>query len=393
MTASTHSVVIVGTREEEETILRRQIADIAVVLAVEPDPQRGAAALRKAPASIAVLYLDHDPQAVLEATREISQLGGCASIVVSRDRNPDTIVRAMRSGVRDFAYLEHGDDDVRRALTALLSSAPRALAAPAAGGTVTAVFSCKGGSGATTIASNLAGALLGRDGASAGDTALVDLDFQMGDTLVFLDLQCHYNFKSLLADVHRLDKELLDKSLATHSCGLHVLAQTDDLEGADEFDSAATARCIDLMRRHHAHVVIDGLRDLRDSSLAALDAADRVLLVLTQDVPALKNAHRCLNIFTRLGYERDKILPVINRFQKRSELDRDAIGDALGHPVAATISNDFPTVVRAINEGALLTQLAPRARVTRDICELVPLLCPAGPAGDKRGFLKGWVRR
>lgn len=382
--------VIIGAGPEEEILLRRQLQSVVDIAAVEPDPRRGHAVVKERAAQVALLYLDRDPAATLDASREIG-LNGCYSVVVSRDRDPDLVLQAMRSGARDFAYLD-GDDDVRRAVIGLAALGPK-TAAPAPGGKLVAIFGAKGGTGATTIATNLAGALVstaGEGGPAA--VALVDADFQLGDVQAFLDTKGDYTWRSLARDLHRLDKDLLRQQMTKHRSGLHVLAQTSHPEEAEELDGRVVGRALDLLRAHYDYVVADGLSNFSDTSLAILDRADAILLVLTQDVPSLKNAHRILELFKRLGYDGDKTKVVVNRYTKRAELTLDTIADALGQPVAHTIANDFPAVTGAINKGDLLSATAPRAEVTTDIAAMVGLL-GSKPAEQRRGLFARLVGR
>jgi pilus assembly protein CpaE len=90
-------------------------------------------------------------------------------------------------------------------------------------------------------------------------------------------------------------------------------------------------------------------------------------------------------VFRRLGYGADKLKLIVNRYHKRDRLDLDTIADALGARVDATVANDFSTVVRAINEGALLVKTAQHADVTEDIRDLLPALGLA-PATRRRGL-------
>jgi pilus assembly protein CpaE len=306
--------------------------------------------------------------------------------MVSCDRDPDLIVQAMRAGARDFAYLEQ-DGDVRRAVAALRFTPKDVAAEP---GQVVVVFGAKGGSGVTTLATNLSGSFLPAD-RNGRRTVLVDLDMQMGDVLVFLDINSGFGWRELVNESDRLDDELLDKLLTRHESGLRVVAQTAPLDEIQPFAPSAIARSLQQLRMHSSHVVIDGLRDFDDITLATLDLADTVLLTFTQDIPALKNASRCLAVFHRLGYGDDKVKLVVNRYQRRGTLSLAEMTDALRAPIAATVANDFPTVLNAINSGRLLVDTAPRARVTRDLQDLAALLDPALPA-QKRGFFSkgGW---
>jgi pilus assembly protein CpaE len=383
--APKRNAVLIGAEDAESAIVRRQLQDLINVVAVERSPARGLALVRERAPVVVVLFLDHEPDAILGIAREAGIVAGCAPVVVTRTREPEKTSRAIRLGAGDVAALD-ADDEVRRAVQKVMTASPETRQQ----GRLVAVFSAKGGSGATTIATNLAGSLLAPNSGAEKPTVILDMDFQMGDVLSFLDVAGRYSWKDLGNNIHRLDRELLFHSLTAHPCGLRVVSQTDHPEDADDVEPGRVAEALALVRRHFDYVVVDGLRDFRESTLVALDAADIVIVTVTQDVPALKNANRCLAILKRLGYDRNIIKLVLNRYTKDKGVDREAISDALGFEVSAVVSNDFPTVVAAVNEGRLLTELAPRARVTRDIASLVTLVHGMAPEPERRGMFSRW---
>jgi pilus assembly protein CpaE len=239
---------------------------------------------------------------------------------------------------------------------------------------VYAVFSAKGGVGGTTLATNLAGALQ----RSGERTCLVDLNLNMGDVLAFLDLQGGYSIADVIANMRRLDRELLDSSLLAHASGVHVLAQSHRLEEVDRIDPAQLGSMLRFLRLHYRAVVLDGLRGFDELSVAALDEADQILVVVTQEVPAVRDARRCADLLKRLGAEA-KLKLVVNRFQKGLEITPAVVAETVGVPVAATIPNDYPAVIRAVNRGQLLLDDAPRSLVTKGIEQVI------GVVGHTRG--------
>jgi pilus assembly protein CpaE len=137
-----------------------------------------------------------------------------------------------------------------------------------------------------------------------------------------------------------------------------------------------------FLRHHFDRVVVDGVNGFDEISLAALDSSDGILLLLTQEVPAVRTTDRCLEIFRRLGYVDSRVHLVINRYQKSSAITKDVVAQSTGVPVAATVANDFAAMSRAINSGGLLRDVAPRSRAARDITRLTTLV--RGDAGAQR---------
>ena len=258
-------------------------------------------------------------------------------------------------------------------------------------GSVITVFPAKGGVGSTMIATNLAGALQ-RKGMRV---CLVDLDLHLGDVVSFMDIAGSYSISDLLSNLARLDRDLLETSITKHSSGVAVLAQSGRMEESEHIAPADIGKLLGILRKHYDRVIVDGVRGFDEMSLAALDASQVLLMVLTQDVPAVRNAQRCLELFGRLGYDQHKVKLILNRYQKASKITLEVVADTLKAPVAHTITNDFVSIIDAINRGVLLVEAAPRARLTQDISDLVSVVSGESVAekAAPKGFLRGLLSR
>ena len=374
------TVLLLGASADREKVVRAALRDVTVL--------RGERSLTVALASgavrVALVDLVGDAAAGLRAIEELQRSAPSVPVIaLAATKTPELILQAMRAGAREFVVpTEVGE--LQRVVEELI----RKLGADAHAGQIISLFSAKGGLGATTLAVNLAGTLADGD----KRVVLVDLDLQLGDVLVFLDAASRYTIADVLHNLRRLDRELLVSSLARHGSGTYVLAQSDHLEDADKVTAAQVPTLLTFLARHFDYVVCDGLRGFDETALAALDSSNHVMLVATQDVPAVKNAQRCLDVMRRLGYGDDKLQLIINRHQK-SEIDLQSVADTLGVPVHAAVANDFPTVSKAINRGVLLRDVAPRARVVEDITRMARLVGGAPAAPEKRGFLRGLFAR
>ena len=238
-------------------------------------------------------------------------------------------------------------------------------------GEVITVFGCRGGCGATTVAVNLAGSLA----AQGKEVCIVDLDVQLGDVLVTLDLDVGSaaSIVNLSRDVHNLDPSVLKRRLVRHDSGAYVLAQGGRLEEIDESLPAKIPDLLSALARHFDVIVIDGVDDFSELALSAIDAADSVALVLTQDVLAVRRARRVIDICRQLEVPDHKIRPVINCYRKRSKIDRESISAGLRINVFATVVEDERTTQRSQDAGQLLHEMARRKRVTRDVAALETL--------------------
>jgi len=256
--------------------------------------------------------------------------------------------------------------------------APRAE--PQRQGKLVVFFSSQGGTGTTMLACNMVSALARRHGAAC----IVDLDLQLGDALAMLDLEPQCPMSRLAREMETFDWEMLETMLARHGSGAHVVSQVGCLEELAELTPVRVPLLLQRLRQRFDFVIVDGLRDFSDHALAVLDVAERIVLVVSQDVPSVRGAARRLHIFRRLGYPPSKIQVVVNRYSKDHPVSLRAISECLGVTPAFLIPKDA-AASRSVNEGLTLHQIAPDSalcqeveRMTQELCELQPTAAPTG---------------
>jgi pilus assembly protein CpaE len=370
------SVLLVGMGSADEAAVVEALGTQQVVASV-PDAAQARAQVRKAVPLAAAVAVGEGPQA--EGMGLVGELAGGGTVVVAVGprKDADLILAAMRSGAREFlASAEKGELGAR--LRAVLEASGALRLAP-----ITAVFPSKGGVGATTLATHLAGAVA----RSGRRSCLVDVDLELGDVLSFLDMRGTYSLADVASNVQRLDRELLDASVPRHGSGVWVVSQAERPGAAEVIDPGGVTRVLRFLRQHYDQIIVDGLHDFGDTALAALDLADRILLVVTQEVPSVRDARRCLDIFRQLDYDVGRVLVVVNRFHRGSPITRQVIEETLGVPVGAVVGNDFQALSRAVNRGVLLWDEAPRSAVVRDVEELAARLGANPPARAAQSFL------
>lgn len=379
------TVLIVGADPAIEANLRGALQGMAQIVTSAVRPEQVADEYRRVNPGVVLVAVSAQTPENFGYIYNVTAAGGVV-IVVSQSKESDLILRAMRSGAREFV-VDSDADELQMAVRAQAVS----LQAPSDGSVIT-VFPAKGGVGATMIATNLAGALQ-RQGLRV---CLLDLDFHLGDVVSFMDIAGNYSISDVLSNLARLDRDLLETSITKHSSDVAVLAQSGKMEESEHIAPADVGKLIGVLRHHYDRVIIDGVRGFDEIALAALDASQSLLMTLTQDVPAVRNAQRCLELFGRLGYDQSKVKLLLNRYQKASRITLDVIADTLHVPVAHTISNDFVSIIDAINRGVLLVDAAPRARLTQDIADLASIVnggAAAAAPQAKGGFLRGLLGR
>ena len=269
-------------------------------------------------------------------------------------------------------------------LRLLTASEPPAdsLVLPRRDGRTVLFLGCHGGCGSTTLATSV-GVSLARSGLQ---TAILDLDLQFGNVLTALDLQPSFSLTDVLALLDAEDEQAMLARLPRHRDGLFVLSQVGDIDGLVRLSSKRLGAMIPKLRRHFDVLIVDGARDFHENTLAVLDEVAEVLLVLTEDVPAVRGLAARLGVLDRLGFDQTRRRIVLNRHQSSSRVKPRVLVEALGVCAHYLVANDFPVVHRCLDEGRTLFEVARRARVTRDVEKMTADLfgCSRGAGRGRR---------
>jgi pilus assembly protein CpaE len=251
-----------------------------------------------------------------------------AVFVTADDQRAETILKAVRAGAQEFLTRPV---DSRELLTAVSRIAcQRSLASAAVNGKVITLFGCKGGRGTTLIAVNLAMALSQSSGAPV---VAVDLDLQSGDLSLLLNLTPMYTIHDVVSNLDRIDPLYLKSHLCEHPSGLSLLAAPQRIEDGDPIKPLLIGQLLSFLKASFAYVVVDTAPTYDDRTLAALDAADEILLIASPDFSSLYHTQRCLDLFDRLTYNPGKIKILLNRCPSPIERSAEMAQEVLKHQV------------------------------------------------------------
>lgn len=326
----------------------------------------------------------------ITATELIRQRSPIAQIIIlSVQGDPNYMRRAMLAGARDFltkppmadelisAVRRAGDmARLERSKSAQVAASASMIAQPVLGagntdGRIIMVYSPKGGTGVTTVAVNLA-ITLNNDETRV---VLVDGNLQFGDVAIFLNEHGKNTILDLAPRSEELDPEVVEGVMIKHAgSGLHVLAAPPRPEHADDVSSDQFSKVLKYLRRVYPYVVVDTAHNLNDITLAALDVCDVLVLVVTQDIPAVKNVSLFLDLIKTIGVPREKVCFVMNKYDKRISITPERVGDNLKQPVVSVIPLDERIVIPSINRGVpfmIDNKTQPIARTIFSLAETV----------------------
>jgi pilus assembly protein CpaE len=381
---------------------------------VTPQPanaERWAAALRRAERQFDVLAIvqpldelrlgaeDVRPDLLIAEAASASELDALEALahahpeidclLISVALTPDTLMRLMRAGVRDVLPDPTSDEAVVAAAQRLARKRAPAVAATEAprNGSVIGFVSCKGGGGTTFVAANLAHLL-----AQGGErrVALLDLNLQFGDAALFVTSEpTASNVAAVARSIQRLDRDLLQSAMTPAGPGLWVLPAPDDPAQAGDVAPEHVQAMLALAVTMFDYVVVDLGRTLSAVTVKALDACQRVYVVLQQTLPFIRDGRRLRDALRALDYPASKVHWIVNRLEKGGEIGLDDIQRTLGVAELITLPNQHDIVAASVNQGVPVGRLAPRSAIARALRELADSVAPPVPASRASRWLSG----
>jgi pilus assembly protein CpaE len=287
-------------------------------------------------------------------------------MLLTRAPQQDLLIRAMRAGMREVLALPL----VHRAFHEAMDRIEIETGVThMRDGKALAFISCKGGSGATFLATNFGYALAELAGCKV---LLIDLHGQFGDaTLYVSDQKPGMTLSDICAQIARMDAAFLDSCLVHVTPNFGVLAAADDPHQAVDMRPEHMDAILRVARQHYDYIVLDVGRQIDAIALRALDQADTIYPVLQLALPDIRDGRRLLDIFRSLGYPGDRTRLIVNRYEKGGKLRLADLEQALGGEVVHTVPNDYLSATDSVNQGVPLLQLSRCSPVARSLADLV----------------------
>ncbi|MGB9669034.1 MAG: response regulator [Anaerolineales bacterium] len=355
---------------------------------------------------------DMDGITATEAIRKSNQ--PTQIIILSVQSDPNYMRRAMLAGARDYLSKPPTVDELTAAVkrAGIMAAEERAKLIATAGnngsgtgvivgglnGKIIAVYSPKGGVGSTTVVTNLGVTLQSNE----TPVVLVDGNLQFGDLAIFFNEHGKNSIVDLAPRVDELDSEVVESVLINYSqAGLKILAAPTRPEYAESVSGEQFSKVLQYLKRMFSYVIVDCSSYLTDITLAALDSSDVIILLTTQEIPAIKDARLLFDLLSVLNIDRERVLFVLNRYDKRIGITPEKISESFKYEISVSLPFDERIVIPSINRGVPFMlgdktrplaksylQLAEsiRQRITK-IAEVEPI------SGNKMAHLFGKISR
>jgi len=288
-------------------------------------------------------------------------------VTAARDASPELILNSIRSGAHEFLQLPIVAGEFQTVLDRVSQLRRADDNTSKTGRRTIAVFSGKGGAGVSFLATNLAAAM-------SLPTLLVDLNLQNGDVASFLGLEPRYSMADFVSNRARLDDSLITSLITPHSANLALLAAPLETHEAEGIEPEHVTEILHVLGQRYERIVLDLPHTFDPVTIAALDMADEILLVMALDIPGIRSTKRALNVLERLGYPRTRIHIVVNRWAKNIDVELQKVQAHLGEQFFGLVANDYRKVMDSINLGRPHVHTDPSSKITVEIRRIASAL-------------------
>lgn len=281
-------------------------------------------------------------------------------VAISAVASSESVIKAIRAGAFDFLQKPVIKEEFFGALERIKSQKEGLIPNSSK---VISVFSNKGGIGKTSIATNLAVELAQ---VTREKVALIDLNLQLGDVTTFLDLTPSVDISYFVENVDKIDETFLLSMLEKYeNSSLYVLSQPSSFDKSKDINAAQINKLIEVFRKTFSYIIVDTSSIFDEKTFEVLDLSDLILFPTMVNIPAIRNAQKCLSLFNSLEYNPKKIKIILNRYMENDEIKLEDVEMAIKKQIYWKIPNNYFTLMSAINKGVVVSKINAEANISQ----------------------------
>jgi len=320
-------------------------------------------------------------------------LPSTAIIGYSTIRDPAAMRKAMLAGVSDFLAAPVKDEDLINSIYTVLAQQERKRQRiageadePVAAGSVITVFGAKGGIGKTTIATNVATALVQKTNQSA---VLIDLDTRFGDVGILMDIPVERSIADLAVEEDSITTEMVQDCLYEHNSGVYILPAPVRPTDWRNVHAGHIEKIVSILTQSYDYVVLDTPGTFNDIVATSIEVADRVLITSSLDMASIKDTVHMLDLLEAEGYPADRLHLVVNQVNRATTVRSEDVPRIVHKDVYWSIPYD-EQVVYASAVGLPVVQGKPKSRAAKELRGLAFKLT-GGERTEAVAPSRGWM--
>ena len=353
---------------------------------------------KNADLDVIVMAVEEPTIRALQTVEALSDLLPDTAIIgYSTIRDPEAMRKAMLAGVSDFLAAPVKDEDLVNSIYTVLAQQERKrqriageAEEPVAAGSVITVFGAKGGIGKTTIATNIATALVQKTSQSA---VLIDLDTRFGDVGILMDIPVERSIADLAVDEDSITTEMVQDCLYLHNSGVYILPAPIRPTDWRNVHAGHIEKIVTILTQSYDYVVLDTPGTFNDIVARALELASVVVLLATVDMAALKDTLLAIDMLRSWNFPQEKIKLVINATNEATNVRPHEVKRMLGREVFWSIPYDR-NISTATQLGMPIVLAKPQSKASESMVEMSFALSgvrqqkpPTGKDAQKGGIL------
>jgi pilus assembly protein CpaE len=361
----------------------RQLLELDDVVDIVGEAADGNEALEKAgilEPELVLMDINMPKMDGIEATRKFSQQHPHIGVIlISINDEIQNFRRAMLAGAKEYLVKPLSPEEISTAVRQVAelsrqkvaqgkSAEPDRPQPPPNDNKLITIFGTKGGVGKSVICTNLAVSAAQQH----AKVAMIDLDVQFGDLSIMVNVNPRKTIAEMTQEGEKPSREMLESYLYERY-GVQLLSAPNKPELAEMVVPRRVQEIFDICRQEYTYTFVDTPSFIDELSLTALEQSDLILLIITLDLPTIKNVKKGIDILKSLQLLNRARL-ILNRSSGIAGIEPHDIERVLDMKIKGEIPSDGKLVVSSLNQGIPFVRMNPKAPISKGIQSLLIVL-------------------